>query len=84
MPGLAKVVVEKVGQVFSGFPRLVARGEIPGDDVSDHVLVTENSFLVGAEGDGVGPPEIEIGDAGEEDEVAQMLHLEEGPKGILP
>ena len=44
----------------------------------------ERRIFLGAEGDGIGPLEVEIRDVGDEDQVADVLHLEEGPDSIFP
>ena len=83
-PGLQDVVAAEVGQVAGGLPVFVFGREVPGDDLGDGVLVEEDRGLFGAESDGIGPLEIEIGDVGNEHEVAQVLHPEEGPEYVLP
>lgn len=81
---LADVIEEEVGQVSDCLAAFFARREVAGNDIGDDVLVDDNLFLAGGKGDGVGALEIEIGDGRDEDEVTEVLHLEEGPYGVLP
>lgn len=82
--GLPQIVVAEVGQVFGSFPVGFAGRKVLRDHLGDLVLVDERRIFLGAEGDGIGPLEIEIGDVGDEDQMTDILHLKKRPDRIFP